>query len=269
MQGAGNGFDRRACRAFAIASIALAACDVPLRHRTYPPTTRKCWSACRREASPQFRELKVLQAAAALAPDDPAPAIALATAYLRASRVEGDPRFAGYAQAALARWWQDPEAPTAVLMLRATILQNRHEFDAATRGSRPYPEREPRHAQALLTRATVLTVRGKFAEARADCDRLRGLVPGDLRGDLHGGDRQRHRQAPRAASSRSPRARWRARRRRRARLGRVAARRNRASPRRRRGRTTLPRGARRRPARPVLARRLQRLAARPEARRRT
>ena len=62
-------------------------------------------------------------------------------------------------------------------MLRATILQNRHEFDAAIADLDRILKREPRHAQALLTRATVLTVRGKFAEARADCDRLAALAP--------------------------------------------------------------------------------------------
>ena len=62
-------------------------------------------------------------------------------------------------------------------MLRATILQNRHEFDAAIADLDRILKREPRHAQALLTRATVLTVRGRFAEARADCERLAAVVP--------------------------------------------------------------------------------------------
>src|SRR5437016_10337571 len=72
----------------------------------------------------QFRELKALQAAAAQAPDDLSRAIPLARAYIRASRLEGDPRFLGYAQAALASWCKDSDAPTPVLVLRATILQS-------------------------------------------------------------------------------------------------------------------------------------------------
>jgi len=127
--------------------------------------------------TPQFRQLKSLQAAAAQAPNDLASATALATAYIRASRVEGDPRFLGYAQAALASWWKNPEAPTAVLTLRATILQSRHEFDAARADLDKVLQRDPRHAQALLTRATVLTVQGKYPEARGDCKRLSGIVP--------------------------------------------------------------------------------------------
>jgi Tfp pilus assembly protein PilF len=126
----------------------------------------------------QMRELKSLQAVTARAPTDLAQATALAAAHVRASRVEGDPRFLGYAQAALATWWKDPDAPTAVLMLRATILQSRHEFDASLADLGRILQRDPRNAQALLTRATVLTVRGTYAEARGDCDRLRALNAG-------------------------------------------------------------------------------------------
>ena len=128
-------------------------------------------------STPQFRELRSRQAEAAKSPRDLTAAIALATAYIRASRVEGDPRFLGYAQATLGPWWADRTAPTTVLVLRATILQSRHEFDAAVADLDRVLHRDPRHAQALLTRATILTVQGKYAAARADCEHLVGLVP--------------------------------------------------------------------------------------------
>jgi len=116
----------------------------------------------------QLRQLKSMQAARAAAPNDLSRATELATANIRASRVEGDPRFLGYAQAALAPWWKDPAAPTAVLLLRATILQSSHQFEPALADLARVLEREPKHAQALLTRATVLTVMGRYREARAD-----------------------------------------------------------------------------------------------------
>jgi tetratricopeptide (TPR) repeat protein len=125
----------------------------------------------------QFRQLKPLQAAAAQAPNDLARAVALANAYVRVSRLEGDPRFLGYAQATLAPWWKDPAAPTAVLMLRATILQTSHQFDAAIADLNKVSQREPKNAQAVLTRATVLTVQGRYSEARSDCNRLQDLAP--------------------------------------------------------------------------------------------
>jgi hypothetical protein len=98
--------------------------------------------------------------------------VALATAYVRASRLEGDPRFLGYAEATLAPWWKDPSAPSAVLLLRATIRQSSHQFDAAVADLDRVLQRDPRSAQAILTRATVLTVQGKYAAARLDCEML-------------------------------------------------------------------------------------------------
>jgi hypothetical protein len=125
----------------------------------------------------QLRELRAMQAASAQSPKDLPRATALATANIRASRVEGDPRFLGYAQAALAPWWKDPAAPTPVLLLRATILQSSHQFEPALVDLGRVLEREPKHAQALLTRATVLTVMGRYREARSDCNRLTGVAP--------------------------------------------------------------------------------------------
>ena len=127
--------------------------------------------------TPQFRELKVLQAAAAQAPNDLSRAVALATAYVRASRVEGDPRFLGYAEATLGPWWKEAAAPNAVLVLRATIRQSSHRFDDAVSDLNLVLQRDPRNAQAILTRATVLTVQGRYEQARADCGGLLRVAP--------------------------------------------------------------------------------------------
>ena len=117
------------------------------------------------------------KAAAAAAPADVASAVALADLYYRMAQAEGDPRYLGYAQATLARWWNDAEAPTAVLVTRATIRQSSHEFDAAVADLSRAIARDPRNGRALLVRATVRTVQGRYEEARADCARLAGLVP--------------------------------------------------------------------------------------------
>jgi len=127
-------------------------------------------------STPQYRDLKRLRAEVAAAPNDVAAATALANAYYRISRSEGDPRFLGYAQAALTPWWKDAEAPSAVLVMRATILQSNHEFLRALADLDKAIARDPRNARAILVRATVQTVQGKYDAARADCERLHGLV---------------------------------------------------------------------------------------------
>lgn len=128
-------------------------------------------------AAAQNRELDRLKAAANAAPRDVNAATALANAYYQIARAEGDPRFLGYAQAALKPWWNDAGAPTPVLVARATILQSDHQFDRALTDLDRAVSREPRNSRALLVRATVLTVQGKFVQARAECPKLFGLVP--------------------------------------------------------------------------------------------
>src|SRR4051812_43966484 len=126
--------------------------------------------------TPQYRELRRLQTEVAVVPNNVVAATTLANAYYRISRSEGVPRFLGYAQAALTAWWKDADAPSAVLVMRATILQSNHEFTRALADLDKAIARDSRNARAILVRATVLTVQGKYGEARADCERLPGLV---------------------------------------------------------------------------------------------
>ena len=157
----------------AIALIAVVSGAHSLRAAPFVPTDdAQVLERLAERNTPQYRELKALQAALAQAPGHVSRATALAAAYIRIARQEGDPRYLGYAQSALAPWWRDPNAPTPVLVLRATIRQSLHDFDAAVTDLGTALRREPRNAQALLTRATVLTVQGKYADARADCTAL-------------------------------------------------------------------------------------------------
>jgi hypothetical protein len=159
-------------------ALLLAALCVPVAAAPFVPADdAQVLERLPERTAPQYRELKRLKAAAVAAPADAATAVALANAYYALSRAEGDPRYLGHAQAALAPWWKDAQAPTGVLVTRATILQSNHEFDRALADLTVALAREPKNGRALLVRATVLTVQGKYAEARADCARLFGLAP--------------------------------------------------------------------------------------------
>ena len=111
-------------------------------------------------------------------PDDPTVAVTLARRYIERSRAEADPRLLGYAQGLLAPWWSKPDAPTDVLLLRATVKQARHQFDAALVDLETVIARRPDDAQAWLTRATVLRVQGRNSEAAAACAHLQSIAPG-------------------------------------------------------------------------------------------
>src|SRR3954463_10013827 len=58
-------------------------------------------------------------------------AVQLARRYYDMVGEEGDPRYLGYAQASLAPWWNMPQPPVEVQVLRASLGQFRHDFAGA------------------------------------------------------------------------------------------------------------------------------------------
>ena len=101
----------------------------------------------------------------------------LAKAYIEQSRIEGDPRYLGYAQAALAPWWTLQKPPIEVLVLRATLLQSTHQFDAALADLDKVLQIDNANGQAWITRATILQVQGQYVKALESCEQLKPLAP--------------------------------------------------------------------------------------------
>jgi len=120
-------------------------------------------------------ELRGLRQQLNAAPNDLALAAGLTQRYIALARSETDPRYLGYAQAALAPWWRQAAPPLPVRLLRATILQSTHQFGPALHDLDAVIAQEPANGQAWLTRATVLTVQGDYAQATASCARLSAL----------------------------------------------------------------------------------------------
>lgn len=128
-------------------------------------------------ADPVQRELRRLRTELAASPNDLRLAGALAQRYIEQARIEGDPRYLGYAQAALAPWWTQPAPPDPVLVLRATLRQSTHQFPAALIDLDLAVKRDSNNVQAWITRATVQLVTGNLAAARASCMRLYSRAP--------------------------------------------------------------------------------------------
>jgi tetratricopeptide (TPR) repeat protein len=127
-------------------------------------------------ADPAMRSLRGQRAVLAREPGNLALALQVARRYSELGRVTGDPRYSGYAQAALAPWWDQAEPPRDVLLLRATLRQRVHEFDAALSDLGRLLEVDPRDGQTRLIRATVLQVRGEFDAASRECSALRDVA---------------------------------------------------------------------------------------------
>jgi Tfp pilus assembly protein PilF len=119
-----------------------------------------------------LRELSRLNSELGRSPTDLALAIRVAAQDIEAARAESDPRYNGYAEAALRPWLTQPNPPNSVILLRATLRQAVHDFDEALQDLNQVISAEPRNYQARLTRAIILQVRGEYPEALKGCRSL-------------------------------------------------------------------------------------------------
>src|SRR5258707_1466395 len=84
-----------------------------------------------RPGDPAASELRQLRAASAATPGDAGPASRLARRYFDMAMAEGDPRYVGYAEAALRPWPETAAAPAEILVLHGMLRQYRHDFARA------------------------------------------------------------------------------------------------------------------------------------------
>jgi tetratricopeptide (TPR) repeat protein len=122
-------------------------------------------------------EARRLQRQLKAAPQDASLAVATARRFLAQAHAMGDPRFAGMAMAAIAGWNDLATMPSQVLLMRGTLQQYLHDFDASAQSlevllARPV---SPEHAQARLTLATVRRVQGHYGASDQSCRQLENL----------------------------------------------------------------------------------------------
>lgn len=126
-------------------------------------------------ANASDQELRRLQRALNNDPKNLELAVRTANRLIETARADADPRYYGYAEAAVGYWWNQPQPPSAVLMLRAVIRQHRHDFDGALADVRDVLAEEPRNAQAWLTQAVIQGVKGDYEPALNSCMVLKRL----------------------------------------------------------------------------------------------
>ena len=126
------------------------------------------------------REVRGLRDRLARAPTDLSLGVSVAGRYVELGQVQTDPRYYGYAQAALSPWWGLADPPPEVLLLRAAIRQSRHEFDKALEDLAQLLKKDPRNPQAWLMQAVVLIVRADYQAALHACEALVQLRRGFL-----------------------------------------------------------------------------------------
>jgi predicted Zn-dependent protease len=125
-----------------------------------------------RPRDPIARELRQLRAELARDPQNLQTALRLAERYFGVAGAEGDPRYVGYAQAALRPWWDLRDPPLEARVMRAILKQAIHDFTAALQDLEAATREDPNDALAWSWRAAIHMVQADYAAARADCQAL-------------------------------------------------------------------------------------------------
>ncbi|ESS71932.1 hypothetical protein MGMO_83c00050 [Methyloglobulus morosus KoM1] len=102
-------------------------------------------------------------------PGDYSLAMSLAREYITTGRANSDPRYLGYAEAILNPWINPQNSLPDAWVLRATILQNRHDFQSALADLKTALALNPRLPQAWLTLAAIYEVQGSYPAALRSC----------------------------------------------------------------------------------------------------
>ena len=119
---------------------------------------------------PVARELRDLRASLAANPGDAERAGKLARRYFELSMAEGDPRYVGYAQAALRAWSGTPDAlPRQLRIVRGMLRQYKHDFPGALADLAEAVSADPAQVEAHAWRAAIHMVQANYQQARADC----------------------------------------------------------------------------------------------------
>jgi Tetratricopeptide repeat len=169
------------CRPQVILPLALMTLwlpAVPLRAAPHVPSDdAEVLQQVLPSADPRLTSIRALAAQLAQKPGDPDLSVALAAQQLSLGVAESDPRFVGYAQATLAPWWQLPDPPVPLRVLRARVLQAQHDFPAAKADLEAVLKLAPDHVDAHLVLAGVAETTGDFDTARRACDELGRIRP--------------------------------------------------------------------------------------------
>ena len=129
-----------------------------------------------RASDPAIRRVDSLRKQLAARPDDLALRVEIARRYFDLAMAQGDPRYVGYASAALAPLVKAPPNNADYAMVRGLLQQFSHEFEPALTSLAKAGELNPTSAEPLLWRSAIYMVQARYKEAAAECARVAPLT---------------------------------------------------------------------------------------------
>ena len=126
-------------------------------------------------SDPSVRRVESLRKQLAARPEDAALRVEIARRYFELAMAQGDPRFVGYASAAIAPLAANSTSADYWLV-RGQIQQFSHDFEAALTSLAKASELNPASPEPLSWRTAIFMVQARYAEALAEAERLTPLA---------------------------------------------------------------------------------------------
>lgn len=122
---------------------------------------------------PSIRRVDSLRKQLAAKPDDDALRIEIARRYFNLAMAQGDPRYVGYAAAAIAPMPAKGQTHSAAYWtVLAMVQQYSHDFEAALQSLDKASQIDPQAVEPMAWRAAIQMVQARYGLARAECERM-------------------------------------------------------------------------------------------------
>src|SRR6185369_11928145 len=121
---------------------------------------------------PSVRRVESLRKQLAARPNDTGLRLEIARRYFDLAMAQGDPRYVGYAQAAIGPLAQSAAGNAGYWLVRGMILQYSHDFEGGLQSLQKAGELDPRSPEPVAWRAAIHMVQARYPEASAECERL-------------------------------------------------------------------------------------------------
>lgn len=125
---------------------------------------------------PALRSVESLRRQLASRPGDAALRLDIAQRYFGLAMAQGDPRYVGYAQSAIAPLQATAAGDSRYWLVRGQLQQYGHDFAGALASLKRASELDPRAADPVAWRAAIHMVQAQYAWAAAECDQLAKLA---------------------------------------------------------------------------------------------
>lgn len=121
---------------------------------------------------PSVRRVDSLRKQLAARPNDNGLRLEIARRYFDLAMAQGDPRYVGYASAAIGPLAQSASGDARYWLIRGLIQQYSHDFAGALQSLAKAGELDPQSPEPIAWRAAIHMVQARYREALSECTRL-------------------------------------------------------------------------------------------------